>query len=105
MPDPLNPLTLTLAEVAALLGKSTDWLYRHRSELERDHGFPPPIPLLRVWERAAVVRWLELQRPPHLRPDPLGGRPAGPANDTAADPESVRRTLASRAAGLAASLQ
>lgn len=100
MPD---ALTLTLAETAALLGKSTDWLYRHRAELERDHGFPPPVPLLRVWERAAVVRWLELQRPPHLRPDPPGGRIAGPAND--ADIDAVRRTLATRAAGLAASLQ
>lgn len=53
---------LTLREVAALLQRPVEWMYRHRRELEQRHGFPPPIPGLgRRWSAAAVRAWRDRQ--------------------------------------------
>jgi predicted DNA-binding transcriptional regulator AlpA len=53
-------LTMSLREVAAAIGISADWLYRHLGRLEQEHAFPPPVPGLirRRWNRAAIEAWL-----------------------------------------------
>lgn len=50
--------TLSAAEVAALLGLSRWGFYRRLPAL-RLHGFPSPLPGLRRYSRAAVLRWVE----------------------------------------------
>ena len=35
--------TMSLREVAAAIGISADWLYRHLRRLQQDHGFPEPV--------------------------------------------------------------
>ena len=59
--------TLSLDEVAAQMGKSADWVRRHRGELHRKYGFPDALPGKPLrFSRAAFRRWLdhdELRRP------------------------------------------
>ena len=52
------------AEVAQRLGKSIDWFYRHRAELEAA-GMPPPHAAFKrplMWSRAAICEWIDGQR-------------------------------------------
>jgi predicted DNA-binding transcriptional regulator AlpA len=63
---------MSLREVAAAIGISADWLYRHLSRLQEDHGFPEPVPGLtrRRWNRAAVEAWLNRAPGPPPTPPP-----------------------------------
>ncbi len=47
--------------VAECLGLSRAVFLRRRDALERDYGFPPPLPIARPlrWQKAAVEKWLE----------------------------------------------
>lgn len=76
--------TLSLTEVAAELGRSVDWLRRHRVALARDHGFPLPLPGKPLrWSARAIAAWRDHDQ---LR------RPApAPANDQT-DPALVDLT-------------
>jgi predicted DNA-binding transcriptional regulator AlpA len=49
---------LSLGEIAAAMGVSRDWLYRHVRRLERDHGFPSSVPgLPNRRDPAAIEAW------------------------------------------------
>lgn len=56
---------ITSGEVAELLEyDSTNAFLRRRRELEEEHDFPPPVPLLRrglKWRRSAVEHWKSRQ--------------------------------------------
>ena len=48
-------------ELARMLGKSVDWFYRHRAELEAA-GMPAPHPAFKrplMWSRGTVRRWID----------------------------------------------
>lgn len=92
-------LTLDAAGVATLLGRPTEWFYRNREALEAE-GFPRRLPVVRLWERAAVEAWLARQRPPELQPAEL----RTPAQPTPDNSDSVRDKLRERAARLAGGL-
>lgn len=94
-----SPLTLDAAGVAALLGRPTEWFYRHREALEAA-GFPKRLPVVRLWERAAVEAWLARQRPPELQPPEL----RAPFATAAANDDDLRDKLRQRATALAAEL-
>ena len=63
------PPTIGAAEVARLLGRSTDWLYRNYAMLQSRDGFPPPI--LRhgelAWATVHLHAWLDRQLPACLQ--------------------------------------
>lgn len=60
MPVKPDALTYSDQEVAAILGCSPKtFLNRRRTELEREHNFPPRLPGTRVWSGPALRRWLE----------------------------------------------
>lgn len=52
------PLTITAGQVAHLVGVSEEGFRKKRLELEA-FGFPPKLPGLNKWSRAAVTRWVE----------------------------------------------
>lgn len=54
-------LTWSTAEVAAALGVSRGWLYRHGRALHAA-GFPAPLPIVRRYDPAAVRAWIASQR-------------------------------------------
>lgn len=49
--------SLTARQVAAFLGHSRDWFYRNRARLEREQGFPKPVPGINRWDPGALVAW------------------------------------------------
>lgn len=49
---------LTAAEVAVWLRCSEETFRNKRRDLE-GHGFPPKLPGVNGWSRAAVLRWIE----------------------------------------------
>lgn len=51
--------TYSSSDVASKLGKSTDWFYEHRADLEVG-GMPPPLPQTgqRRYPRVAIDMWL-----------------------------------------------
>ena len=52
---------ISSAEVAQRLGKSVDWFYRHRTELEAA-GMPAPHPAFKrplMWSRGAICQWID----------------------------------------------
>lgn len=57
-------------DVAELIGLPDGAAFlRRRDTLERDHGFPPPMPTSArplIWRRARVAAWVEAQG----RPEP-----------------------------------
>lgn len=55
---PNHSATLTRTEVCELLNISERTFDNKRSTLERDFGFPPKLPGLKCWSRAAVTRWV-----------------------------------------------
>ena len=57
-------LTWTAADVAKALGIARETFYRVAPELRTAHGFPTPLPGLRVYDRQAVLDWLARQRTP-----------------------------------------
>lgn len=63
------PLTMTLAELAAVFHRTVDSFRNLRPRLERA-GFPRRIPGTNLWSRAAVEAWLAGAG--------TGGQPAGP---------------------------
>lgn len=80
---------LTLAETAAELGRSADWLQRRWQHLASKQGFPAPVlgaaPPLR-WSAAQVYAWLDRDLPPKQRLAAAAFRAAlEAATDTAAD--------------------
>ena len=56
--EPAAPLTLTMHEVAERLGLTYDHFRKAWPRLARYEGFPRPF-LRRIWQAAAVERWLE----------------------------------------------
>ena len=55
-------------QVAKRLGHSSDWFYRHRDRLIRDHGFPSSVDgCFRRWDPAAIDAWLDAQLPAAAR--------------------------------------
>ena len=54
----LSSETATLEEVAAALGRSTDWLKRNWLRIHQEQGFPRKISLGWVWPRRQVEAWL-----------------------------------------------
>ena len=53
-----SPSTIKLAELAALLDRSEDWLRRNWLRLHTQHGFPRKHPFSWTWPRAAVDAFL-----------------------------------------------
>ena len=50
---------LTAKEIAPLLGwRSVESFYNNRAKLEAG-GFPPKLPGVNSWSRAAVLRWID----------------------------------------------
>jgi hypothetical protein len=84
MPEPL----LTRGDVAAWLRHPEAWLRKHKARLERQHGFPAPLPIpgaprwdpvaLRLW--AATIQGLAPDRHPRE-----GGDLTPPLDDAAID--------------------
>lgn len=73
--------TIPLAEVAAALGRSEDWLMRNWLRLHQRDGFPRRLPAGWVWPRRLVEAWID-----------AGGaapQPAPTANDNAAGADLV----------------
>lgn len=71
---------LTLTMVADAFKISKDWFYRHRRRLEREHGFPLPMPGFKEprWDPRALELWQDEQlRKAGLLP-PMGADPAQP---------------------------
>lgn len=68
-----EPLTLTAAGIAALLGCKVETVYRRVGDWRRDHGFPAPLPGSRLYSAAAVSAWID-----------RGGLPAPPPPATPA---------------------
>jgi hypothetical protein len=54
----LEPRGLTEADCARYLGRSVTWFQQHRDEL-RERGFPERLPLLDLYDRRAVDRWMD----------------------------------------------
>jgi hypothetical protein len=51
---------MTDSECAGYLGRSLTWFLQHRQELI-EAGFPPKLPILDLYDREAVDRWLDKQ--------------------------------------------
>jgi hypothetical protein len=51
------------AETASYLGRSLTWFLQHRQELV-EAGFPPKIPIIDLYDRETVDRWLDKQGDP-----------------------------------------
>lgn len=69
------PAFIRTPAVADLLGISVTTLLRRRTELEEDHGFPPPVAFARHplrWRADLVHGWLDRQGVP------LGAQPDRP---------------------------
>ena len=64
--DPLLPRGLTEAACADYLGRSVGWFVAHKAELI-ERGFPPKLPIIDLYDRAAVDRWLDQQSDPDER--------------------------------------
>lgn len=98
---------LTLPQLAARLGQSSDWLYRCWQELCKQDGMPRPLTTVIArgkhdtkrqnlkWDRASIELWIKLRNPPEVRAA-FGLSPDLPANDTSPAPESPRGRLARR---------
>ena len=55
---------LTAPLVARKLGRSLNWFYRHRTELEDDHSFPRTVRGCGTrWDPRAIEAWLDAQLP------------------------------------------
>ena len=48
---------ITTSETAAKLGKTVNWLYRHRGELVAKFGFPRPLAATGCYDELAVDLW------------------------------------------------
>lgn len=56
---PPERLVISAAEVAGLLGRRcVESFYNNRKKLEAA-GFPPKLPGINGWSRAAITRWIE----------------------------------------------
>lgn len=75
---------VTTAELAGMLGRSRDWLYRNLARLHLEEGLPQPLTARghKVWDRASVEAWLGRHHPM---------APAQPANDDGAPPPDATR--------------
>lgn len=63
---------LDVAGAARALGRTPAWFRRHRAELERQHGFPKPLPGLGLrWDPKAIELWKDRFIPPELRGEPV----------------------------------
>ena len=52
--------TLNTAQLAAQIGKSKDWVYRHWKELVEKDGMPPPIQKGQlIWSSAQIYTWID----------------------------------------------
>lgn len=57
----MSPSFITTRQVADLIGLSANTFLRHRERLERDEGFPEPMPTSRHplrWRRDQVEAWV-----------------------------------------------
>lgn len=52
---------ITTSETAAKLGKTVNWLYRHRGELVAKFGFPRPLAATGCYDELAVDLWIDQQ--------------------------------------------
>lgn len=93
---------LTLAELAAELGRSPDWLYRHWRDLVAKKKLPKPLsgfedgPL--AWSAAQVYAYLDRDLPAHLKCVVAAYRAAAAAYDAShADPDEAVTLAAARA--------
>jgi hypothetical protein len=62
----LPPRGMTEADVAYHLGRSLTWFQQHKAELI-EAGFPPKLPIIDLYDREAVDRWLDQQGDPNER--------------------------------------
>lgn len=67
----LDRPVLKAGEVAELFGWTITHFYTQRPKLEREGGFPPRLPGVAGWSRAAVLRWIDTNGATHL-PAPVG---------------------------------
>ena len=87
-----EPLVITRAQVAELLGISPATFVGRVGEMRLHHGFPPAIPCSggRRYSRAAVLAWID-------------GRPSAPTNPALeADVAACEAILLGRAQAMAA---
>lgn len=93
---------LTISEVAAELGRSTDWLYDHWRGLVREKKLPPPVMGhdggALAWSAAQVYATLDKDLPAHLKAAAAAYRAAASAYVlTHADPDAGRAVADDRA--------
>jgi hypothetical protein len=62
----LPPRGMTDADCAGYLGRSLTWFMQHKAELIQA-GFPPKLPIVDLYDREAVDRWLDKQGDPNER--------------------------------------
>lgn len=77
MPGP----NMTLAEVAAELGRSPDWLGRQWANLCQTDDMPLPVRAIGMlaWNRAQFYAWLDRDLPPEMRTSAMAYRAAAAA--------------------------
>lgn len=87
--------TITLSELAELLGVSPDTVKRQHRRWTRDHGFPPRIAIGWAWSRQAVELWIDL-------PTRSAARPSNDNSSRRSCEAAQADPLATRRAALAA---
>lgn len=84
----LTDETAGLDEVAAALGRSSDWLMRNWLKIHERENFPRKIPTGWVWPRRAVEVWLRSAGLSVARPLPANDQ--GLADDIEAQARALR---------------
>ncbi|MEQ9244503.1 MAG: hypothetical protein RLO21_00795 [Nitratireductor sp.] len=64
------PAVLSATGVARLLNLNESYFRNRRATLERDHGFPPKLPGINGWSKAAVMRWISTNGETYLPGQP-----------------------------------
>ncbi len=59
----ITPRGMTEAATAAYLGRSLSWFVKHKTALI-EAGFPAKLPLVDLYDREAVDKWLDRQGDP-----------------------------------------
>lgn len=89
--NPMSDRPIKLAKVADMIGRSLPWIYRNIRTLQADHGFPKPLPVIRLYDPLAIEQWVAKQRGEVSPAAAVSGQP----------PIDWAAVLDERAAGLA----